>query len=70
MSVKVLADVVDPVVGAKGQDEVGLRGAAHAAHVGTERMGQLDGEGADAACRADDQYVLAGLHASDVTQAL
>ena len=70
MSVEVLAGVVDHVVGAEGPDEVGLRGAAHAGHVSTERMGQLDGEGADTACRADDQCMLAGLDASDVTQAL
>ena len=59
---EVLARVVDDVVGAEGADQVHLRGAAHAGDLGAERLGDLHGEAAHAARRADDQHVLPGLH--------
>ena len=66
---EVLAGVVDDVVGAEGADQVHLRRAAHAGDLGAERLGDLHGERADAARRADDQHLLPGLDPSLVAQA-
>src|SRR5439155_24908193 len=59
---EVVAGVVDDVVGAEGSDEFNLGGAAHAADFGTEGLRDLHGERAHASRRADDQYLLSGLH--------
>src|SRR6266542_2546661 len=67
---EVLLGVVDDRVGADRPDEVGVPGAAHAGHLGTERLGDLDGERADAAGRAVDQDLLPWLHVRRVTQRL
>jgi putative ABC transport system ATP-binding protein len=67
---EVLAGVVDHVIRTKGADKLDVARAAHAGHLGTERLGDLHGEGADTARRAVDQHRIAGLHAADVAQAL
>ena len=66
---EVLARVVDDMVGADRQDEVGLRRAAHAGHIGSERLRQLDGERAHASCRADDQDALPCSNLASVAEA-
>ena len=67
---EVLAGVVDDVVGAERPDQLQVPGAAHPGHLGAEPLGQLDGEGADAARRPDDQDLVARLDPSLVAQAL
>jgi len=67
---EVLLGVVDDGIGADGPDEVDVPGAAHAGHLGTERFGDLDGEGADAAGRTVDQDLLSRLHPSPVPESL
>ena len=46
-----------------GADQIQVARARHAGDLGAERLGDLHGERADAARRADDQHVLAGLYA-------
>ena len=55
---EVLARVVDDVLSAHGSYQFHLRRAAHARDLGTERLGDLQGEPAHAAGRPDDQHVL------------
>ena len=62
--------VVDHVIGAERAHEVDLLGAGDAGDVRSERLGDLDGEGADASRCTDDQHVLTGLHAAAVAQRL
>ena len=66
----VLPGVVDDLVGAERADQVQVPGAAHPGHLGPEPLGELHGEGADAARGADDQDLLARLDARVVAQAL
>ena len=51
----VAAGAVDDMIGAEGSDPVHLRGAAHTGDLSSEGPGDLDGEGAHASRRADDQ---------------
>jgi hypothetical protein len=67
---EVLAGVVDDVVGADRPDQVQVPGAAHAGHVRSEVLRELDGEGAHAARRADDQDLLPWPYPPLVAQAL
>src|SRR4051794_30640653 len=67
---EVVGGVVDEVIGAEGADRVELRGAAHAGDLGSERLGDLDGESSHAARRADDQDLLPGLDPSVVANRL
>ena len=55
LRVKSSSGVVDDMVGAERADQVHLRGAAHAGHLGAERFGDLHGEQPHAARRPDDQ---------------
>src|SRR5207244_2077163 len=55
---EVVAGVIDDVIGAEGSDRVHLRGAAYTGHLGSEGLGDLDGERAHASRRADDQHLL------------
>jgi hypothetical protein len=52
---EVLLGVVDDVVCAERSDHVHVPRAAHAGHLGAERLGDLHGERPYAARRADDQ---------------
>ena len=65
---EVLARVVDDVVGAERADQLELAGAADAGHLGAHRLGDLHGEGADAAAGARDEDLLAGPDAGYVAQ--
>ena len=67
---EVLAPIVDHVVGADGAHEVHLRGAAHARHLSSERLGDLDCERPDVAGRAVDEHAVARLDGSLPGQAL
>ena len=62
--------VVDDVVGADRSHQVHAPGAAHAGHLGAERLGELHGQAAHGARRPDDQDLLAGLEPSGVAQRL
>jgi hypothetical protein len=62
--------VVDDRVGADGPDQVDVAGAAHVGHLGTERFGDLDGKGADAAGRTVDQDLLSRSDLSPVPDSL
>ena len=57
---EVLGLVVDHVVGADRAHVVGLRGAAHAGHLGAHGLRELHREAADAAGRAVDEQVRPG----------
>ena len=60
--------VVDHVVGAEGVDEVDLRGAADAGHLGSHRLRDLDRERTDVAGRAVDQDPVPRLDRPSVAQ--
>ena len=61
---EVVLGVVDDVIGTYGSDHLHVAGAAHAGHLGTERPGNLHGEGADAPGSAVDQDLLPGADAA------
>src|SRR6266511_3331527 len=63
-------DVVDHRVGTDRADEVDVRTAADAGHLGTEHLGDLDREGADSAGRTVDQNLLPRLYPSPVPDGL
>jgi hypothetical protein len=67
---EVLAGVVDDRVGADGPDQGEVSGAAHAGHLGAERFGDLDGEGADAAGRTVDQDLVSRPHLRPIPESL
>jgi hypothetical protein len=58
------------VVGPNRSDHLHALGAAHASHLGAERLGQLDREAAHPARGADDHDRLAWLDPSGVAQRL
>ena len=67
---EILAGAVDHVIGAIPADQVDLRRAANARHLGAERLGELHRERAHATTRADDQHLLPRQHPALVAQTL
>ena len=67
---EVLLGVVDDVVGPDGVDQVHVSGAAHAGHLGSQCLGNLHREGADAAGGAVDQDFLPSFYAAVVANGL
>ena len=67
---EVFLGVVENGARADGSDEFDVGGAAYAGHFGPVRLGDLDGEGADAAGRSVDEDPLSGLDPSPVADRL
>ncbi|MCR6699844.1 MAG: hypothetical protein NVV68_01110 [Dokdonella sp.] len=67
---EVVLRVVDHVVGAERAHQRDVARAAHAGHLGAERLGDLHREAADAARRTVDQHLVAGAQAAGVAQTL
>src|SRR6266496_4711783 len=70
VSGEVLPAVIDDPIRTDRSDHVHVPGAAHARHVGTERLGDLHAEGAHASRCAVDQDLLPGPNLSFVPEAL
>ena len=62
--------VIDHLTGAEFSHHVHISGAAHAGHIGAERLGDLHGEGAHTSRRAVDKDLLPRLNFSSVAQTL
>ena len=67
---EVLPRVVDDVIGADRAKQLQVLRAAHAGHLGAERLGDLHGERADATRRAVDQDLLSWLNPAIVAKEL
>src|SRR5256885_3305866 len=67
---EVLLGVVDDMVSADGADHVHVPRAAHAGHVGAERLGDLYRERPDASGRTVDQDLLPWLDLALIAQQL
>src|SRR5437870_10786906 len=67
---KILFCVIDNAIGADRFDKIDIARAANAGDFGAERLGDLDGESANAARRTVDQNLLSGLNVPFVAQSL
>src|SRR5207244_9011370 len=67
---EVLSRVIDDMIGAYRSDQLHVCGAANGGHVGSERLRDLDREGAHASSRTVDQDLLPSLQLSDVAKRL
>ena len=67
---EVVLGVVDDVVSPDGADPLHVAAAAHAGHLGAERLGDLDGERAHATRRTIDEDLLARLNLAVVAEKL